>query len=109
MRTLLVTLSSATLATMMVGCALLTPTLESPKHNPAKVACESYRLITWAPGDEDAALKMLIDLSTGKRPPSRETLTLLREVAGDTSTTIREVKEHNAAFRALCTNPLATP
>lgn len=74
MQTTLVVLLSAALLTTLTACALLTP-IAAPKHDPAKVACESFRLITF------------------------DRLT-------DTDETIRQVKGHNAAYRALCTKPM---
>ncbi len=74
MRTVLVTMLSASLLTTLAACALLTP-IAAPKHDPAKVACESFRLITF------------------------DRLT-------DTDETIRQIKGHNAAYRALCAKPM---
>lgn len=98
-------LSSASLLTVLTACALLTAS-PAPSHDPTLVACQSFRLITWAPGDEKLALLMLQEVKDGKRAVSRETLTVLREAAGDTSPTISEVKGHNGAYRGLCSKPL---
>lgn len=75
MRTTLAVLWSASFLTGLTACALLTQT-PAPKYDPAKVACESFRLITF------------------------DRLT-------DTEETIRQIKGHNSAYRALCTKPMA--
>jgi hypothetical protein len=109
MRTVLATLSTATFLTILTACALLTQTPASPAHDPSLVACKSFRLMTWAPGDDQMAVDLLREVRDGKRDvasvaAARETLTQLRELVGDTSTTVIEIKGHNAAFRALCPN-----
>ena len=60
---------------ILTACALLTVT-PAPKHDAAKVSCESFRLITF-------------------------------DRLADTEETIRQVKEHNAGYRALCSKPMA--
>src|SRR5262245_19511063 len=109
MRTVLVTLLSASSLTALTACALLTAMPASPAHDPSLVACKTFRLITWAPGDDDMALALLQEVKDGKRDlvdldKRRETLTQLREVLGDTSGTIQEIKPHNARYTALCPN-----
>lgn len=106
MRTVLATLLSSIFVITLTGCALWTLTPAAPAHDPTRVACEAFRLITWAPGSEDQALAFLEGVRAGTRPINRETLTVLRDVLGDTSTTVGEIKPHNAAYRALCTKPL---
>lgn len=105
MRTTLAMLLFAIFVTILAGCALLTQTL-GPDHDPTKVACDAFKLISWAPGNEAEGMRMLAEIRDGKRLINRETVTVLREVLGDTSATIAEVKPHNAAYRALCTKPL---
>lgn len=46
MRTVLVTMSLASFATILAACALLQP-IPAPKHDPTKVACESFRIIRY--------------------------------------------------------------
>lgn len=65
---------AALLAWMLSACTLLTQTLgldEPPAHDPALVACKSFRIITF-------------------------------DRLKDTDETILQVKQHNAAFKALC-------
>lgn len=66
------------------------------------MACSSFALISWAPGDEAVATGILEDVKSGKRAIGPETLTIMRDALGDTSATIIQVKPHNAAYRALC-------
>lgn len=49
MRTVLVTMLSAGCATILAACALLTQIAgpKAPLHDPAKVACESFRVIKY--------------------------------------------------------------
>lgn len=105
MRTVLVILSSATCATILTACALLT-NLQDPepvtRADATRVACGAFRTITWAKGDETASLTVLREIQTGARPANAATLAFLREIGGDTNGTIVEVKAHNAAYLAIC-------
>jgi hypothetical protein len=66
-------------------------------------ACDQFKLIRWYGGrpnmtlqDIYNALNFMTDESEGAR------YDWLREVTGDTSETIKQIKAHNAAWRALC-------
>ena len=106
MRTLLVVLSSTIFGIILTACALLTPILDSTtpvnREDATRVACAAFRTITWAKGDDAAALGILAEIHAGRRPADTGTLTFLREMIGDTNGTIAEIKPHNAAYRALC-------
>lgn len=108
MRTVLVVLSSATCATILTACALLT-NLQEPapvsRDDATRVACGAFRTIPWSLGDEAAALGVLRSVQTGVRPATKATLDFMRELAGDTNGTIVEIKGHNAAYIALCPKP----
>lgn len=112
MRTVLAILSSATCATILTACALLT---SSPAREPvtrddaARVACGAFQPIPWALGDEAAALGVLRSVQTGARPATKATLDFLREIAGDTNGTVIEIKGHNAAYKAICPTPRRDP
>lgn len=97
------------LLVILTSCAYLTKQPASPAHDPSKVACESFRLITWQPGDENEATRLLGQVKDGSMPITRESLTVLREALGDTSGTIQEIKPHNAAYTALCAKPVVGP
>lgn len=105
MRTVLVVLSSATCATILTACALLTNLQEPepvPRAEAVRVACGAFRPILWTLGDEAAALGVLREIQTGARPATKATLSFLREIAGDTNGTVIQVKGHNAAYKAIC-------
>lgn len=105
MRTVLVILSSATCATILTACALLTSLQEPPpvsRQDASRVACGAFKPIPWSLGDESAALGVLRSVQTGARPATKATLDFLRELAGDTNGTITDIKGHNAAYKAIC-------
>lgn len=105
MRTVLVVLSSATCATILTACALLT-SLQDPeptsRADVVRVACGAFRPITWSLGDEAAAIAVLREIQSGARPATKVTLEFLRDIAGDTNGTVVQVKGHNAAYLAVC-------
>ena len=105
MRTVLVVLSSATCATILTACALLT-SLQDPeptsRADVVRVACGAFRPITWSLGDEAAAIAVLREIQSGARPATKVTLQFLRDIAGDTNGTVVQVKGHNAAYLAVC-------
>lgn len=76
MRLQLQIMLAALLAWTLTACALWTQ-IAAPeiKHDPVKVACESFRAITY-------------------------------DRMADTLPTILQVKQHNAAYEALCPKPL---
>ena len=66
-------------------------------------ACDQFKLISWYGGrpsfklqDVYNALNFMTDESDQAK------YEWLREVTGDTSETINQIKSHNAAWRALC-------
>ena len=110
MRTTLVVLWSASCATILTACALLTPTLEPvPVPDATRVACQAFRRITWYPGDKASAVAILEQVKKGERAVDDQTLDFLRNTLGDTSQTVFEVKAHNAAYGALCPKAPAVP
>lgn len=105
MRTVLVVLLSATCGIILTACALLTNLQEPeavPRADAVRVACGAFQPITWAMGDEAAALAVLAEIRDGKRPASKVTLDFMRDIAGDTNGTVLQVKGHNAAYLAIC-------
>ena len=105
MRTVLVVMWSAVCGTILTACALLTSLQEPepvPRAEAVRVACGAFRPITWAMGDEAAALAVLREIQAGARPASKVTLDFLRDIAGDTNGTVLQVKGHNAAYVAIC-------
>lgn len=110
MRTTLVVLLSASCATILTACALLTPTLEPVQAADAtRVACESFRRISWYPGDKVSAAAIIEQVKKGERAIDDVTLNFLRDTLGDSSQTVFEVKAHNAAYGALCPKKPAVP
>lgn len=110
MRTVLVVLLSAICATILTACALLTPTLEPvPAPDAARVACDSFRRISWYPGDKQSAAAILAQVKKGDRAIDEQTLDFLRATLGDTDQTVFEVKAHNAAYRAICPDKPPVP
>lgn len=99
---------SRLVATLLIGlsvtaCAHTTQTSGQSLDLKTPPACEQFKKIKWYGGRKDVTLAELYNTLNFMSDESEAAkLDWLRAVLGDTSGTIRQVKEHNAVFDALC-------
>ena len=94
-------------ALSVTGCGrtiqMNAPQPEIPPSLARPEACDQFRLISWTGGRPGFGLQDILNALNFMTDESQDArLSWVREVTGDTSETIRQIKSHNAAWRALC-------
>lgn len=84
---------------ILAACEHLTNTVGADTSH--AIACSADPPIIWTPGDDAALLDILTRLSTGELKPAA-VVPDVRTAAGDTDASIAQMKDHNAAYDAVC-------